>query len=470
MKSLLLYLVLTLLSINAYPQCAYEKVLSYYVHNITGAKIIELKDRASLIGITVSADTTTTETTGNRDILLIKNDSCGNIIWQEQYSYNETSFDDFVEIIELANGDLLMLASSQNDGIGGFYNIIVWKLSASGNVLWTKYYGGDNSTSGHSITFNKNRNSLLIAGYLERPGLQQRGYLLEIDTAGNIMHEREVIMNSVAYSAKARVACKYAYALPDATIMGIVTSEDFDSVYAVKLDSSFNILWKRYPLIPAFQNVVTSMSINTNRASTKLALYFSTFFENYTLELDTAANIIQYAKRTIDIIPSGSSQSLVPTNNNGYILGYDLLILDSNLQQQSFTKFPEDVTAQAYCQMRNGAIVYAGYKNINNKYLKGYIAQTNAKGWILGNEEVYKKTEPEISIYPNPANSSLTVQSSIPYQTIKVYSIAGQQVLIQSYLASTQVDVSALPQGLYVLQLLNDQGSIIHSQKIGVQR
>jgi hypothetical protein len=277
-------------------------------------------------------------------------------------------------------------------------------------------------------------------------------------------------MNSIAYSTKARVACKYAFALTDATILGIVTSEDFDSLYAVKLDSSFNILWKRYPLIPAFQNVVTSMSINTNRASTKLALYFSTFFENYTLELDTAANIIQYAKRTIDIIPSGSSQSLVPTNNKGYILGYDLLILDSNLQQQSFTKFPDDITAQAYCQMRNGAIVYAGYKNINNKYLKGYVAQTNAKGWILGNEEIHKKTEPEIRIYPNPSSGMFTIQSNFPYQTIKVYSIAGQQVLTQSYLASTQVDVSALPQGLYTLQLVNEKGSIVHTQKLSVQR
>jgi hypothetical protein len=81
MKSILLYLLFTLLSINAYTQCAYEKVLSYYVHNITSAKIIELNDGTSLTGLSVSADTTTTETTGNRDILLIKNDSCGNIIF-----------------------------------------------------------------------------------------------------------------------------------------------------------------------------------------------------------------------------------------------------------------------------------------------------------------------------------------------------------------------------------------------------
>jgi hypothetical protein len=468
MKSILLYLLFTLLSINAYTQCAYEKVLSYYVHNITSAKIIELNDGTSLTGLSVSADTTTTETTGNRDILLIKNDSCGNIIWQKQYSYNETSFDDFVEIIEFANGDLLMLASSQNDGIGGFYNIMIWKLSPSGNVLWTKYYGGDNSTSGNSITFNKNRNSLLIAGYLERPGLKQRGYLLEIDTSGNIMHEREVIMNSVAYSAKARVACKYAFALPDATIMGIVTSEDRDSVYAVKLDSNFNILWIRYPFIEKFTNVGPNMLIHYNKNKNRLAIFLSPFSSEYVLaELDTDGIVIQHNSINSSL-NFGSSYGLATSNENGYIVGCDLLILDSNLQQQSFTKFPDDITAQAYCQMRNGAIVYAGYKNINNKYLKGYVA--NAKGWILGNEEIHKKTEPEIRIYPNPANSLLTIQSNFPYQTIKVYSIAGQQVLTQSYLASTQVDVSALPQGLYTLQLVNEKGSIVHTQKLSVQR
>ncbi|AMS25811.1 hypothetical protein AEM51_01110 [Bacteroidetes bacterium UKL13-3] len=212
------------------------------------------------------------------------------------------------------------------------------------------------------------------------------------------------------------------------------------------------------------------MLIHYNKNKNRLAIFLSPFSSEYVLaELDTDGIVIQHNSINSSL-NFGSSYGLATSNENGYIVGCDLLILDSNLQQQSFTKFPDDITAQAYCQMRNGAMVYAGYKNINNKYLKGYVAQTNAKGWILGNEEIHKKTEPEIRIYPNPANSLLTIQSNFPYQTIKVYSIAGQQVLTQSYLASTQVDVSALPQGLYTLQLVNEKGSIVHTQKLSVQR
>lgn len=473
MKSLPL-IVCLIFSCFVQAQCAFEKELVYYTVNLNQAKIIELHDGSSLTGMSVGSKPGIPESVSNLDIYLTKQDSCGSIIWGKKYAYNESSFDRLEEIVELPNNEIIMVTYSENDGIGGAYNIIVWKLNANGDVLWNKYYGGEtNASSASSVFYNKTRNTILIAGKLERPspsGYLQRGYLFEIDTAGSLLHERDIIINSVQYSTGARLLVRYAYTLPDASILAIATAlSDWDSIYAVKLDSNFNLLWVKYPLLGTFRETTSNMSINTNKNKTRLALYFSSGSGDYVAELDSSATIVKYNKQFVDVIPSGNSQSIVPTKENGYILGYDLLIIDSNLQTKSFTAFHKDIAAQGYCQMNNGTIVYAGYKIVENgNYLKGYIAQTNEKGWVLAEDEINQFVEFKVELYPNPTHSILNINSRQKYSAIELINISGKVIFNTSY--SRQIDVSNISEGLYILRLLGAQEEILAVKKLSIVR
>jgi Secretion system C-terminal sorting domain len=64
-----------------------------------------------------------------------------------------------------------------------------------------------------------------------------------------------------------------------------------------------------------------------------------------------------------------------------------------------------------------------------------------------------------ISVYPNPVDQWLNINTELLNQPVmaQVYSIAGQ-LMLQENLASRQLDVSALPIGLYLLHLTDDKG------------
>ena len=61
------------------------------------------------------------------------------------------------------------------------------------------------------------------------------------------------------------------------------------------------------------------------------------------------------------------------------------------------------------------------------------------------------------AISPNPVNSVLHIQTSDELSQVKVYTINGQCVL---HTSQTDIDVSALPQGMYILRALNADGTI----------
>ena len=63
-----------------------------------------------------------------------------------------------------------------------------------------------------------------------------------------------------------------------------------------------------------------------------------------------------------------------------------------------------------------------------------------------------------ISVYPNPANDNITIETPPP-STIEISNIEGQ--LIKTLAASgtkTNIDVSALPCGVYVVQVKTEKG------------
>ena len=58
-----------------------------------------------------------------------------------------------------------------------------------------------------------------------------------------------------------------------------------------------------------------------------------------------------------------------------------------------------------------------------------------------------------ISIFPNPAQESIVVQTDIQVDFIKLYNSRGEMVLSSVH---TEIDISQLPQGIYFVQLISD--------------
>jgi hypothetical protein len=58
----------------------------------------------------------------------------------------------------------------------------------------------------------------------------------------------------------------------------------------------------------------------------------------------------------------------------------------------------------------------------------------------------------EITVYPNPTNASFSIKG-IEQGTVAIYSISGKFILQQAFDAQTQIDLSEMESGVYLVQI-----------------
>ncbi|MFV0305312.1 MAG: T9SS type A sorting domain-containing protein, partial [Moheibacter sp.] len=66
----------------------------------------------------------------------------------------------------------------------------------------------------------------------------------------------------------------------------------------------------------------------------------------------------------------------------------------------------------------------------------------------------------DFSYYPNPVQDELNLTSKKSIESVSVYNLAGQQVLVSSKVANGQLNVSTLPTGTYVFKVVLEGGQI----------
>ena len=64
-----------------------------------------------------------------------------------------------------------------------------------------------------------------------------------------------------------------------------------------------------------------------------------------------------------------------------------------------------------------------------------------------------------LSVYPNPTNNTLFINTDIDYNTINIYSLSGKLIKTQS--ASLQISVLDLPKGMYFIQLVGNKNNVV---------
>lgn len=75
---------------------------------------------------------------------------------------------------------------------------------------------------------------------------------------------------------------------------------------------------------------------------------------------------------------------------------------------------------------------------------------------------------PQISIFPNPAHSSLNISSRKPIHSVALMNQLGEICIDKVVDApATTLPVAGLPKGIYVLKIINQEGQFYH--KVVVQ-
>jgi gliding motility-associated-like protein len=150
---------------------------------------------------------------GTKDIWILKIDANGLLLWQKRYGGNGLDIANHIHLND--DGSFYVTASSSsndgnitgNHGTAGYTDGVLMKLDASGNLLWSKCFGGSKNEEFFDMEIINGRTYL--AGFANSTDgdipPQQKNYdiwLLALDANGNKIYSKVYggSQNDVAYS------------------------------------------------------------------------------------------------------------------------------------------------------------------------------------------------------------------------------------------------------------------------------
>ncbi|MEM9025165.1 MAG: hypothetical protein AAGB22_15565, partial [Bacteroidota bacterium] len=115
---------------------------------------------------------------------LMRTDSAGNVLWTRDINGSGTEFGQGV--IEMPNGDLVMVGATNTAGAGQF-DVLLIRTDAQGNLIWSKSFGGAQEDFGWSIALAADGN-ILISGWTRSIGVgDQDIFISKVDPFGNLL-------------------------------------------------------------------------------------------------------------------------------------------------------------------------------------------------------------------------------------------------------------------------------------------
>ncbi len=140
-----------------------------------GSEIIQTQDGGyAILGFTYSTDGDISSNAGSQDYWLVKLDAAGNLSWEKSFGYQ--GVDSGISVIQtndqgyLITGVLDVTASggegnssrNTNRHAGGDYWVL--KLDLSGNIEWSKYYGGNFTDTPENVIQTDDNGFIIVGG------------------------------------------------------------------------------------------------------------------------------------------------------------------------------------------------------------------------------------------------------------------------------------------------------------------
>lgn len=174
-----------LFSVFSFSQNNWEKTLG-------GSQDDEIKEIYLEDSYFIAVGVTYSSGMGNQDIFVLKSDYNGNILWQKTYGsiYLESIRENC--ITKTINDEFIIVGASIN--LGGEPDILMFKISSSGNLIWKKHYGEtywDNATGG-IVNLTDSTFFVSAGGEINNTSSIVYDHNMIIDIDGNILTDNVV--------------------------------------------------------------------------------------------------------------------------------------------------------------------------------------------------------------------------------------------------------------------------------------
>jgi uncharacterized delta-60 repeat protein len=132
----------------------------------------------------VVCGTTETGENGDKDILVIKLDNAGGIVWSK--TYNKGLNDEANEVLQTSEGGYIIVGSAGE----GFGNIWILKLKEDGSLEWEKVYGNTYTDKAYSVQQTSDGGYILCGYTYSFTTADNDMLIMKLDSQGQIEWQR----------------------------------------------------------------------------------------------------------------------------------------------------------------------------------------------------------------------------------------------------------------------------------------
>jgi len=137
--------------------------------------------KGTIDGGLILAGNTTSSGAGGADILLVKLDFFGNLIWAKTYGGPGQEFGNAIET--MPDGGFVIVGSTTSFG-DGLKDVYMIRTDASGDTLWTSTYGSTGNDDALSVAQTTD-GGIVLTGFTDGFGQQNQALLIKTDGLGN---------------------------------------------------------------------------------------------------------------------------------------------------------------------------------------------------------------------------------------------------------------------------------------------
>ncbi len=304
-------------------------------------------------GGSVSVSNSKNSGLGDSDISIVKMNSNGDTVWTNTYGEHG---DDFCKTIQKTSNNEYLIAGLTNSMGGDGTDILLIKTDSNGVLLWSKVYGGLGNESAMSVEVTAD-NCYLIAGYTESfgAGLEDM-FILKVDAAGDFLWNKTFGGANDDFANSIKKTTDGGYIITGAS-NSFSTNSDYD-VYLVKIDYNGNKLWSK--VIGDSNDNFGNMGLQAVDGNLMVAGSSSSLSNGsdiFIINTDGNGDIV--FSKILNSVLNEVANSLIQVTDGQFVLvgtietvNHDSTILDSSVSKDSLITAPEQTINLGICVIK----------------------------------------------------------------------------------------------------------------------
>jgi hypothetical protein len=173
---------------------------------------------------------------GGRDVILLEYDTRGNLVWQRTWGGTGDEYGTAVAVD--SSGNIYVTGGTTSFG-AGWDDVFLVKFNSSGNIVWSRTWGGSSYDVGHDISFDSTGNLYVAA---ETYSFGTAAVLLKYDVNGSLLWQR-TWKGPATYDAAYTVTVDSSGDVIEAGISwDYSVSPNRNSILLLKFDGSGNLI------------------------------------------------------------------------------------------------------------------------------------------------------------------------------------------------------------------------------------